>query len=62
MKEKVVKSDVIKNEVLVSGIKLELVEVDLDKFEIRINGETGATECDISRAHETFEDLVRYYS
>lgn len=57
MKEKIVKT-----EVLVSGSKLEVVEVDLDKFEIRLNGKTQATECDISRACETLKGLVEYYS
>ena len=57
MKEKIVKT-----EVLVSGSKLEVVEVDLDKFEIRLNGKTQATECDISRACETLKGLVECYS
>ena len=55
-------TQVVKTFVLASGSKLELVEVDVDKYEIRLNGETQAKEYDISRACETFEGLVHYYS
>ena len=40
-----------------TGYDLELVEVGLDKFEIRINGKTEAIEFDYDRACETFERL-----
>ena len=39
------------------GYKVELVEVDLDRFEIRVNGKTEAVEYDYDRACETFESF-----
>ena len=45
----------IKSTVLYEGCKLELVEIGLDKFEIRINGKVKAIEYDLDRALETFE-------
>ncbi len=53
---------VLKTFTLASGSKLELVEVGLDKFEILLNGSVQAKEYDISRACETFQGLIDYYS
>lgn len=53
---------ILKESKLADGSKLELVEVGLDKFEILLNGKVQATECDISRAEETFDNLVHYYN
>lgn len=53
---------VVKTFELASSSKLELVEVDLDKFEIHLNGKIQATEFDYDRACETFDNLVQYYS
>jgi len=53
---------ILKLVTLSSGSKLELVEIGLDKFEILLNGKTEATEYDISRAEETFQGLIEYYS
>ena len=48
----------LKSTVLYEGCKIELVEVGLDKFEIRINGKVKAIEYDFDRALETFETFV----
>lgn len=47
----------IKSTVLYEGCVLELLEIDVDKFEIRINGTVKATECDYYRALETFDSF-----
>ena len=43
------------------GYKLELVEVDIDKFEILINGKLKVTEYDYYRACETFQQFANNY-
>lgn len=53
--------NIIKTSILASGVKLELVETGLDKFEILLNDKVQATEFDYDRACETFNNLVRYY-
>ena len=53
---------ILKKSELANGSKLELVEIGLDKFEILLNGEVQAVEYDISRAEETFDNLVHYYN
>ena len=53
---------ILKTTNLASGSKLELVEKETDKFEILLNGKTEAMESDFSRAEETFDNLVKYYS
>ena len=47
----------LKSTALYKGCLLELWEVGLDKFEIRINGKVKATEYDLNRALETFESF-----
>ena len=47
--------NLLKSCALYEGCVLELWEVGLDKFEIRINGKVKATEYDLNRALETFE-------
>ena len=47
----------LKSTALYEGCLLELWEVGLDKFEIRINGKVKATEYDLNRALETFESF-----
>jgi hypothetical protein len=47
--------NLLKTFALYEGYMLELWEVGLDKFEIRINGKVKVTEFDLNRALETFE-------
>lgn len=49
--------EILKTINLYEGCKLELIEVGLDKFEIRVNDKVKAVEYDYDRALETFESF-----